>query len=75
MKYLRPLAVKDVMGPVDFKIEMLSTMKLARNVHHISKLEPSSMPTAVSKTKHMKYLLRRGKIICLFSAVYCVSKR
>jgi len=43
-KYLGPLAVKEVMGAVDYKIEMPPTMKRAHNVHHVSKLKPYKRP-------------------------------
>lgn len=40
-KYLGPLCVKNIMGPVTFEIEMPPSMKRAHNVIHVSELKPS----------------------------------
>lgn len=39
-KYLGPLRVKKVMGPVTYKIQMPPSMKKAHNFVHVSKLKP-----------------------------------
>ena len=38
-RYLGPLSVKEVMGPVTYRIELPSSMKRAHNVFHVSKLK------------------------------------
>eukprot|EP00171_Calliarthron_tuberculosum_P011573 IDg11573t1 len=39
-KYVGPLRVTKVMGPVTYRIEMPPTLKKAHNVVHVSKLKP-----------------------------------
>lgn len=40
LKYLGPLEIKKVMGPVTYMIEMPPSMKKAHNVFHVAKLNP-----------------------------------
>ncbi len=43
-KYVGPLEIKKVMGPVTYQIELPPTMKRAHNVFHVSKLKTYVRP-------------------------------